>query len=232
MNPLYCNDTRGEFPPSWYAATTPLPALRPSLKGDQKADVVVVGAGVVGVAVARRFAIAGLEVLLVEKEATFGTGTSSRNSEVIHAGLYYPEGSLKARLCLEGREMLYDYCQAQAIAHKQTGKWVVATGPEQSERLRAIYSRAKTNGCSETYLIPGEAAIDQEPKLNAHEVLVSPRTGVVDSHGLMTTLLGDFERAGGSVVYATPVKSIRPSGGRLQLDLGGQEPSVLLAIDR
>ncbi|NCW67654.1 MAG: FAD-dependent oxidoreductase, partial [Marivivens sp.] len=126
MNPLYCNDTRGEFPPSWYAATTPLPALRPSLKGDQKADVVVVGAGVVGVAVARRFAIAGLEVLLVEKEATFGTGTSSRNSEVIHAGLYYPTESLKAKLCLPGREKLYEYCRDRGIPHKQLGKLVVA----------------------------------------------------------------------------------------------------------
>lgn len=192
-------------------------------------DAVVIGAGVVGLAVARELALQGLETYLIEKESTYGQGVSSRNSEVIHAGLYYREDSLKARLCLEGRERLYAYCQDRRVAHQQLGKWVVATKAEQAERLAAIYARAKVNGCTEVYTISGAQAQEQEPQLKAHEVLVSPRTGVVDSHGLMTALLGDFEIAGGTTVYATPVLSIRPLGSGVQLELGGEEPSELTA---
>ena len=176
-----------------------------------KTDIVVIGAGVVGLAVSRRFALAGLEVVLVEQEPTFGTGTSSRNSEVIHAGLYYPTGSLKANMCLKGREQLYEYCNERRIPHKQLGKLIVATDAEEETKLEAIRQQAADNGCDEVALL-GEKEFDRERgALQAVAMLLSPRTGIIDSHQLMLSLLADLEKAGGIVVWKTRVESVAAS---------------------
>ena len=176
-----------------------------------KTDIVVIGAGVVGLAVSRRFALAGLEVVVVEQEQTFGTGTSSRNSEVIHAGLYYPTGSLKANMCLKGREQLYEYCNERRIPHKQLGKLIVATDAEEETKLEAIRQQAADNGCDEVALL-GEKEIDRERgALKAVAMLFSPRTGIIDSHQLMLSLLADLEKAGGIVVWKTRVESVAAS---------------------
>lgn len=170
-------------------------------------DAVVIGAGVIGLACARRLAAAGLETLILERESQFGQGISSRNSEVIHAGLYYPPGSLKARLCRAGRDQLYAYCRSHSIPHRQTGKLVVASSEEQVAALTLIADRAKINGCSETSLIDGSTAREMEPELNCIMALHSPKTGIIDSHALMLSLLGDLQRAGGTMAVFTAIAS-------------------------
>ena len=176
-----------------------------------KTEVLVIGAGVVGLAVARRFSLAGLEVLLVERETTFGTQTSSRNSEVIHAGLYYPTGSLKAQLCLDGREKLYEYCERRGVPFAQIGKFVVASSGNESERLLQIHAQAKSNGCSEVRMLTTKEVCDERGELNAESVLFSPKTGIIDSHKLMLSLLGDFERAGGTTSWRSDVSQLECS---------------------
>ncbi|MDX1668422.1 MAG: NAD(P)/FAD-dependent oxidoreductase [Limnobacter sp.] len=180
-------------------------------------------------AVARQLGEQGLETIVIEQETDYGQGISSRNSEVIHAGLYYRQDSLKAKLCVAGRDMLYDYCARRKVPHRQVGKWVVAGSSGQLPRLNSIYQRALSNGCHEVYLMPGEQAREQEPELKARQVLVSPRTGIVDSHALMTAILGDFEAAGGQVVFKTPVENIKPVSNGFDVSLGGAEPSVVRA---
>jgi len=170
-------------------------------------DVVVIGGGVVGLACARRLAIAGLSTIVLEAESGFGFGASSRNSEVIHAGLYYQTGSLKAELCREGRELLYSYCQSRNIGHSQVGKWIIANGPTQIAQLNKIATAARANECSEVYWLSGSEAQEQEPELIAEKVLVSPRTGIVDSHHYMLSLLADIEAHGGVFVPRTVVVS-------------------------
>ena len=176
-----------------------------------KTEVLVIGAGVVGLAVARRFSLAGLEVLLVERETTFGTQTSSRNSEVIHAGLYYPTGSLKAQLCLDGREKLYEYCERRGVPFAQIGKFVVASSGNESERLLQIHAQAKSNGCSEVRMLTTKEVCDERGELNAESILFSPKTGIIDSHQLMLSLLGDFERAGGTTSWRSDVSQLECS---------------------
>ena len=185
-----------------------------------KTDILVIGAGVVGLAVARRFALAGCEVVLVEQEPTFGTGTSSRNSEVIHAGLYYPTGSLKANLCLTGREQLYEYCNERRIPHKQIGKLIVAADAGEATKLEAICQQAKVNGCDEVALLSGKEFDRERGSLKAVAMLLSPRTGIIDSHQLMLSLLADLEKAGGLVAWKTRVESIAAStkGASVLLD--------------
>lgn len=163
-------------------------------------QTVVLGAGVVGLAVARRLALAGQEVLLLESADAFGTGTSSRNSEVIHAGIYYAAGSLKAQLCVQGRKQLYAYCRERSIAHKQCGKLIVATSPEQVAQLSAIQAKATANGLlaeDALVMLSQSQAQAMEPALSCEAALWSPCTGIVDSHALMLSYLGDFENAGG-----------------------------------
>lgn len=167
-------------------------------------DVVVVGAGAVGLAVARALAQAGREVLVLERETAIGTGVSSRNSEVIHAGLYYEPGSLKARLCVRGKELLYAFCESHGVDHRRCGKLVVATDASQLEGLKKIEARAQANGVPVQWL-SGPEAVALEPALNAHAALLSPSTGIVDSHGLMLALQGDIEAAGGAVALASQV---------------------------
>ena len=169
------------------------------------ADCVVVGAGVVGLAVARALALHGREVMVLEAADQIGTGISSRNSEVIHAGLYYPAGSLKARLCVRGRDMLYAYCAERGVPHRRCGKLVVATSLEQLASLRSVQARAEANGVGDLRWLSQQDAQAMEPALQCAAALLSPSTGIVDSHALMLALQGDLEHAGGLVVLNSPL---------------------------
>jgi L-2-hydroxyglutarate oxidase LhgO len=168
-------------------------------------ECVVIGAGVVGLAVARALALAGREVVVLEAAPAIGTGTSSRNSEVIHAGIYYTAGSLKARLCVQGKAMLYDYCAERAIGHRRCGKLLVATAPEQLAQLQDVMEKARRNGVNDLVLLSGPQARALEPQLVCEAAVYSPSTGIVDSHGLMLALQGDVENAGGIVVLNSPL---------------------------
>jgi L-2-hydroxyglutarate oxidase LhgO len=174
-----------------------------------KIDCVVIGAGVVGLAVARAVALspafAGREVMVLEGASTIGTGTSSRNSEVIHAGIYYPQGSLKAKLCVTGRAMLYDYCEERGIGFKRCGKLLVATNEAQVAQLQGIIAKAVANGVDDLVLISRAEAQSMEPALECVAAVHSPSTGIIDSHALMLSLQGDLENAGGMVVFNTAV---------------------------
>ena len=175
----------------------------------EKIECVVIGAGVVGLAVARALALQGREVLVLEAADAIGTGTSSRNSEVIHAGIYYPQGSLKATLCVKGRAMLYDYCAARGIGHSRCGKLIVATSAEQVAQLQGIVNKAAANGVHDLVLISREEAQAMEPRLQCVAAVHSPSTGIVDSHALMLALQGDLENAGGLVVLNSSLAHAR-----------------------
>lgn len=187
-------------------------------------DCVVIGAGVVGLACARALALQGREVMILEADTHFGGGASSRNSEVIHAGLYYPPGSLKARLCVRGRALLYEYCAARGIAHRRCGKLVVATSAAQLGELEAIAARAHANGVADVALIDASAARALEPALTCVAALHSPSTGILDSHALMLALLADAEHAGATLVVDTPVCAGAVSAAGVELETGGTEP--------
>ncbi|MDO5624289.1 MAG: NAD(P)/FAD-dependent oxidoreductase [Pseudomonadota bacterium] len=182
-------------------------------------DTVVVGAGVVGLAVARALALAGREVVVLEAEGAFGTQTSARSSEVIHAGIYYPPGSLKARLCVQGRQMLYAYCAARGVAHQRLGKLIVATRAAQVDALHAIAERAQANGVHDLRLLTRAEALALEPALACEAALLSPSTGIVDSHALMLALLGDMENAGGMLVLKTCVDRVRAESSVIELTM-------------
>lgn len=171
-------------------------------------DVVVIGAGVVGLAVARSLALSGHEVMVLEREAAIGMGTSSRNSEVIHAGIYYPTGSLKARLCVQGRQLMYAYCAERGIDHRRCGKLIVAHTPTQVASLPGIKARAHANGVDDLVMLDAAQARALEPQLACAAALLSPSTGIVDSHGLMLALQGDLENAGGMVVCHSAVDAV------------------------
>ena len=171
----------------------------------ESVDCVVIGAGVVGLAVARALAEAGREVLVLEAADAIGTGTSSRNSEVIHAGIYYTPGSLKAQLCTQGKAMLYAYCAARGIAHRRCGKLIVATSLEQLTALSGIIAKAAANGVTDLKELSRDEARAMEPQLECVGAVHSPSTGIVDSHAFMLSLQGDLEHLGGIVVLKTPV---------------------------
>jgi L-2-hydroxyglutarate oxidase LhgO len=162
----------------------------------EKVEAVVVGAGVVGLAVARALALSGREVVIVEAEDAIGTHTSSRNSEVIHAGIYYPKGSLKASSCVSGKRLLYEYCIEHGVPHRRCGKLIVATDQSQVEELSSIKKKAHANGVSDVDFIPVEKAREWEPELRCVAALHSPSTGIIDSHALMLAYLGDAESHG------------------------------------
>lgn len=200
----------------------------------EQVDTVVIGAGVVGLAVARALALQGREVMVLEAADAFGTGTSARNSEVIHAGIYYPAGSLKARLCVQGKQMLYDYCAERGIAHQRCGKLIVATSADQVDELRAIQQRAAANDVHDLRLLTRAEAQALEPSLQCHAALLSPSTGIVDSHGLMLSLLGDLEQAGGLLAANSEVKSLAALEDKAQAAIkmevfGGEESTELIA---
>lgn len=180
-------------------------------------DCIVVGAGVVGLAIARALALEGREVMVIEALAAIGTGTSSRNSEVIHAGIYYAPGSLKARLCVQGRQQLYSYCQQRGVGHSRCGKLLVATMPGQLAQLQGILSQAAANGVHDLAILSAAQAKTLEPELACEAALLSPSTGIVDSHGLMLSLRGDLENAGGMVVCNAPLVAAESAGAAITL---------------
>jgi L-2-hydroxyglutarate oxidase LhgO len=186
----------------------------------EQVEVAVIGAGVVGLAVARELAQRGREVVIIEAAGAIGTGISSRNSEVVHAGLYYAAGSLKARLCVRGKALLYDYCAARNIAHRRCGKLVVATRTDDLQRLERIAAAAAANGVDDLRLLNQAEAQALEPALAAAGALLSPSSGIVDSHGLMTALLADAEAAGAALALASPVTGGRRNGDGWRLHVG------------
>ena len=179
----------------------------------ERIDALVIGAGVVGLAVGRALAQRGLETIVTEAEGGIGTGVSSRNSEVIHAGLYYEPGSLKAQLCVRGKALLYAMCEAQGVAHRNCGKLVVATAPEQHAALAGLAQRAAANGVP-AELWSAERAMALEPELACTAALWSPSTGIVDSHGLMLALQGEMEAAGGALALQSAVVGAEFHAGR------------------
>ena len=184
----------------------------------ERIDSVVIGAGVVGLAVARALALTGREVLVLEAADTIGTQTSSRNSEVIHAGIYYAPGSLKARLCVQGRQMLYAYCAQRGIGHSRCGKLIVATSAQQAPELQTIIAKAAANGVADLALLTREQAQRLEPALQCVAALHSPSSGIVDSHALMLALHGDLENAGGMVAFNSPLARARVTAQGMELE--------------
>jgi L-2-hydroxyglutarate oxidase LhgO len=185
-------------------------------------QILVVGAGVVGLAVARAAALAGAEVVVAEQAGAIGTGISSRNSEVIHAGIYYPTGSARARLCVPSRRKLYDFCATHGVPHRKCGKLIVATRAEELSRLEALQARGNANGVEGLALIDGAAARRLEPALSCTAALVSPETGIIDSHSFMLALRGDLEDHGGSVAFNTAVERLLPAGGGWKAAINGE----------
>jgi len=192
-----------------------------------KVECVVVGAGVIGLAVARALARSGREVLVLEQERWIGSHTSSRNSEVIHAGLYYPKDSLKARFCVEGRRRLYAYCAEHGVPHARIGKLVVACNDHEAETLRGVMRRAEANGVEDLAWIGGNEARAMEPELACVAAFHSPVTGIVDSHALMLAYEGDAEAAGATIVLRAPVRGGRVERNGFRLEVGGPEPMTL-----
>ncbi len=193
----------------------------------ESVDCVVIGAGVVGLAVARALALAGHEVLVLEKERWIGSETSSRNSEVIHAGIYYPKGSLKAQLCLAGKHKLYAYCAERGIAHRRLGKLIVACSEAEIAILDGVRQRAAANGVDDLRWLGSNELRTLEPELAAIGAYVSPSTGIIDSHGLMLAYEADLEAAGGMVVLRAPVLSGHVEARGFALEIGGAEPMRL-----
>lgn len=187
-------------------------------------DCIVVGAGVVGLAIARRLAIAGRDVVVLEAENAFGIHTSSRNSEVIHAGIYYPQDSLKARLCVSGKQALYRYCAERGIGHARCGKLIVATVPDEVPILATLREKARGNGVDDLEYLPGADARALEPALRAEAALLSPSTGIVDSHGLMLAYIGDAEDDGAAIAYNTPFVRAEPDAQGFVVTAGTGEP--------
>jgi L-2-hydroxyglutarate oxidase LhgO len=172
----------------------------------EKLDAVVVGAGVVGLAVARALAMAGREVVILEAEDAIGTHTSSRNSEVIHAGIYYPKGSLKARSCVAGKELLYEYCVTHGVPHRRSGKLIVASAGEQLDELKAIQAKAHANGVTDVVWMTRQQVLALEPELHCVAGLYSPSTGIIDSHALMLAYQGDAEAHGAMLALKSPLQ--------------------------
>ena len=192
-------------------------------------DVVVIGAGVVGLAIGRALSLRGLETVVLERANAIGTGTSSRNSEVIHAGIYYATDSLKARLCVSGRARLYDYLDAHGIDHRRCGKLLVATTDAQRSRLAQIQAQAARNGVDDLRLLDTRELRAMEPALNAVAALHSPSTGIVDSHGLMLALQGDLEASGGALALLSPVERVVCGADAHEVRVGGESPMALRA---
>jgi len=193
----------------------------------EEVDCVVVGAGVVGLAVARSLAMAGREVIILEAAEGIGTETSSRNSEVIHAGIYYPANSLMARFCVAGRRALYAYCAEKGVPHINCGKLIVATNKREDALLAGIKQRAETNGVEGMRVLTAAEAIGLEPNLSCTSALLSPTTGIIDSHNFMVALQGDAENADAVTVFFSPVRGGRAAGRRLEIDVGGDDPMTL-----
>lgn len=187
-------------------------------------DAIVIGAGVIGLATARELAMRGFSVVIVEDQPEFGSATSSRNSEVIHAGLYYPTGSLKARLCVDGREQLYAFCRSHGISHRRCGKLIVAGNDEETALLSTLAQKGKANGCDDLELIDGRNARALEPALACRAALHSPSTGIIDSHGYMLALLGEAQDHGVALALNAPFERAQAIRQGFHIHVGGKEP--------
>jgi L-2-hydroxyglutarate oxidase LhgO len=192
-------------------------------------DAIVVGAGVVGLSVARALARSGRSVAVLEAESAIGTGASSRNSEVIHAGLYYPTGSLKARLCVEGRRRLYDFCAERGVAHRKCGKLVVASDESELAAIETLARRGDDNGVEGLKLLSQSEARTLEPELRTAGALLSQETGILDSHGLMLALQGDAVDGGAAFAFRTPFLRARVENSAVRVFAGGAEPAEATA---
>lgn len=190
-------------------------------------DCVVIGAGVIGLAVARRLALAGREVVILEAAGCIGSETSSRNSEVIHAGIYYATGSAKARLCVEGRQRLYAYCESRGIEHRRLGKLIVAVTDAQVDELHGLRAKTVANDVHDLELIDAATLHRLEPAVRGVAALISPSTGIIDSHAYMLSLLGEAEAAGAMLAFNSPVAGGRAGGDGFVLEVGGSEPTTL-----
>jgi L-2-hydroxyglutarate oxidase LhgO len=194
-----------------------------------KIDCVVIGAGAVGLAIARALAIAGRETLIVERERVIGSGISARNSEVIHAGIYSPPGTLKARLCVAGRHLLYEYCRDHGIAHQRCGKLIVATDDIQAAKAEGLMLNARANGVTDLTWLSAAEVKRLEPELFTTGALLSPSTGLIDSHGYMLALLGDAESHGATIAYATAVTGLKAVDDGVALTFGTDTVPTLTA---
>jgi len=200
-------------------------------KVDITFDAVVIGAGVVGLAIARQLSELGLHCLLVEASARMGTGISSRSSEVIHSGIYYPANSLKAKLCVKGNARLYQYCETAGVPHRRIGKLIVATTQSELDMLATYIQQGVANGIQDLRLLDEQAVRDLEPAVCALGAVLCPSTGIIDSHALMRALLDDFEDLGGVFVANTPMlqAQINSDGKGIELALGGRDPCTISA---
>ena len=187
-------------------------------------ETIIVGAGIVGLAIARALSRAGRDVIVVEQADAIGTETSARNSEVIHAGIYYPEGSNKARLCVRGRDLLYDYCAERGIAHQRCGKLIVASSAAEMERFTGMLARAHANGVSDLEPLDAAQVAAMEPEIACVGALLSPSTGTVDSHGLMLALQGEAEDHGAMIAFNTPVEAPEVTNQGFAIRTGGASP--------
>jgi L-2-hydroxyglutarate oxidase LhgO len=190
-------------------------------------QVLVIGAGVIGLAVARTAAQAGHDVTVAELTGGIANGVSSRNSEVIHAGLYYPTGTLRARHCVRGWRMLYAFCASHGVPHRKCGKLVVATNSAELAKVETIYAQAQANGVEGTEMIGGNAARAMESELSCVGALWSPETGIIDSHSFMRALWGELEDRGGMIAFATPVERLTFKAPHWRVQFGGREPGTL-----
>lgn len=192
-----------------------------------RVECVVIGAGVVGLAIARHFARAGRDVVVLEAAEGIGTATSSRNSEVIHAGIYYRQGSLMARMCVSGKRALYRYCAEHGVPHRNCGKLIVATSAGETDKLQSIRAHADGNGVDDLKLLSAAEARSLEPALACDAALLSPSTGIIDSHAYMLALRGDAEDQGAAFAFHTPLLRARVKGDLIELDAGGAAPMTL-----
>jgi len=192
-------------------------------------DAVVIGAGAVGLSCAKYLVEHGCSTLVVESEASFGTGTSSRNSEVIHAGIYYEQNSHKAHLSVRGKHLLYEYCLSRGIPHKKIGKWIVAQNETQAQKLYQLQKVGKSNGVEDLQFLSLQTISTGEPSLKACDVLYSPSTGILDSHAYMQSLTNDIEIAGGVIVYKTPFEKGQVAAHGFEVRLGGVDPTTVNA---
>jgi L-2-hydroxyglutarate oxidase LhgO len=190
-------------------------------------ECIVVGAGVVGLAIARKLALSGREVIVIEAEDAIGTQTSSRNSEVIHAGIYYAANSLMARFCVSGKRALYDYCRDHNIEHRNCGKLIVATSATETAKLATIRAHAAANGVDDLQVLSGAEARALEPALACDAALLSPSTGIIDSHGLMLALRGDAEEHGAAFAFLAPLLHARVLDDGFEIEVGGAAPMQL-----
>ena len=197
----------------------------------EQADVVVIGAGVVGLAIARQFALAGRDVVVLESEAVIGSGVSSRSSEVVHAGLYYSQGSLKARLCVAGKVLLRDYCLEHGVGYRQCGKLIVAENAAQMKLLAGIKTQSELNGVFDMEVLSAAQVHALEPELACAGALLSPSTGIVDAHGLMLALQGDLEAHGGVIAFHAAVTHGRVGNGRIVVGTADLELEANLVIN-